>query len=133
MEWLLNGRTFEMEAVAQDETIQLGTTEIREFVNQEDPGGMMNMMGMAHPIHVHGLQFQIIECTPPTNATLKANWEAVRAGFVDAGWKDTFLLMPRERVKILLRFADYDGLYLYHCHNLEHEDGGMMRNYRVQA
>jgi len=133
MEWLLNRRTFEMEAVAEDETVQLGTTEIWEFINQEDPGGMMNMMGMAHPIHVHGLQFQIIERTPPTNATLKANWEAVRMGFVDEGWKDTFLLMPGERVKILLRFADYDGLYLYHCHNLEHEDGGMMRNYRVHT
>ncbi len=36
-------------------------------------------------------------------------------------------------MKILLRFADYDGLYLYHCHNLEHEGGGMMRNYQVQA
>jgi FtsP/CotA-like multicopper oxidase with cupredoxin domain len=133
MQWLLNGRTFEMEAVAQDEVVQLGTTETWEFVNEASQRGMMGMMTMAHPIHVHGLQFQVIERTPPGDATLKANWEAVRAGFVDEGWKDTFLLMPGERVKILLRFADYDGLYLYHCHNLEHEDGGMMRNYRVQA
>jgi FtsP/CotA-like multicopper oxidase with cupredoxin domain len=133
MEWLLNGRSFEMEAVAQDENVQLGATEIWEFINQEDAQGRLDMMGMAHPIHIHGMQFQVIERTPPSNATLKANWEAIRAGYIDEGWKDTFLMMPGERVKILLRFADYEGLYLYHCHMLEHEDSGMMRNYRVSA
>ena len=50
----------------------------------------------------------------------------------DAGWKDTVLLMPGERVKFLVRFGDYSGLFLYHCHNLEHEDMGMMRNYLVE-
>jgi hypothetical protein len=82
---------------------------------------------------VHGLQFQIVERLAPGDAGLRASWEAVQPGMLDNGWKDTFLLMPGERVKILLRFADYDGLYLYHCHNLEHEDGGMMRNYLVEA
>lgn len=37
------------------------------------------------------------------------------------------------RVKILLRFVDFTRLYLYHCHNLEHEDMGMIRNYLVQT
>jgi len=36
-------------------------------------------------------------------------------------------------VKLLMRFADYPGLYLYHCHMLEHEDLGLMRNYRIEA
>lgn len=49
------------------------------------------------------------------------------------GWKDTVLVMPGERVKLLLKFEDYPGMYLYHCHNLEHEDQGMMRNLLVQA
>ena len=39
--------------------------------------------------------------------------------------------MPGERVQILVHFTRYPGLFLYHCHNLEHEDMGMMRNYRV--
>lgn len=30
-----------------------------------------------------------------------------------------------------MRFDDYTGIYVYHCHNLEHEDMGMMRNYEV--
>ena len=41
--------------------------------------------------------------------------------------------MPGDRVKLLMRFADYSGLYLYHCHMLEHEDLGLMRNYRIEA
>ncbi len=40
--------------------------------------------------------------------------------------------MSGERVKVLLKFV-HPGLFLYHCHNLEHEDQGMMRNFRVDA
>ena len=54
-------------------------------------------------------------------------------GYVDEGWKDTVLLMPGERIRILVKFGDYPGLFLYHCHNLEHEDMGMMRNYLVEG
>jgi FtsP/CotA-like multicopper oxidase with cupredoxin domain len=57
----------------------------------------------------------------------------VKDGLVDEGWKDTVLLMPGERVKLLMKFEDYPGLCLYHCHNLEHEDSGMMRNFRIDA
>jgi FtsP/CotA-like multicopper oxidase with cupredoxin domain len=67
------------------------------------------------------------------DASGRAAWETVSAGFVDEGWHDTVLVMPGERVKILLKFDDFEGLSLYHCHNLEHEDMGMMRNYRVEA
>ena len=56
---------------------------------------------------------------------------SVSAGCVDDGWKDTVLVMPGERVKIVLRFDGYQGVYLIHCHNLEHEDGGMMRNFEI--
>jgi len=42
-------------------------------------------------------------------------------------------IMPGEQVKVLLKFEDFTGLYLYHCHILEHEDMGMMRNYRIEA
>ena len=39
--------------------------------------------------------------------------------------------MPDMKVKVMLEFRDFTGLYVYHCHNLEHEDMGMMRNYRI--
>jgi blue copper oxidase len=126
MRWLLNGRTFELEAVAANERVRLNDLEVWELVNQAGGG-----MSMIHPIHIHGLQFQISE--RQIQPTLAADWETVRAGYVDEGWKDTVMLMPGERVKVLLKFQDYTGLYLYHCHNLEHEDAGMMRNYLVSA
>lgn len=132
--WIINGRAFEMGSVAADETVKLNTLEVWEFINQ--PGTMsMGTMKMtsetAHPIHIHGLQFQVIGREVRQDKT--ADWGTVSAGFVDEGWKDTVLVMPGERVKLLLKFENYAGLYLYHCHNLEHEDLGMMRNYRITA
>ena len=113
MQWTINGRIFQMEGVADDEIVQLGSKEIWEFHNT---GG--GMMSMPHPIHLHGKQFRVIG-----RSGVRHN------GYVDQGWKDTVLLMPGERVRILVEFDDYPGLFLYHCHNLEHEDMGMMRNY----
>lgn len=62
-----------------------------------------------------------------------AAYETLSGGFVDEGWKDVVLVMPGERVRVLMKFTDHTGFYLYHCHILEHEDLGMMRNYLVQA
>ncbi len=75
-----------------------------------------------HPHRNTGLQFKVL-------GRLGTPFGDV----VDAGWKDTVLIMPGERVRLQMRFADHPGLFLYHCHNLEHEDMGMMRNYYVRA
>lgn len=134
--WTLNGRTFEKTAVAPDEIIPLDALEIWEFSNENAGGGgmmgggMMNM-SLPHPIHMHGESFQVIDRQISNDG--RAAWETLSEGFVDEGWKDTVLVMPGERVKVLRRFGDYTGLFLYHCHNLEHEDMGMMRNFRVDA
>jgi FtsP/CotA-like multicopper oxidase with cupredoxin domain len=120
MQWSINGRVFQMEEVADDEIVQLGSTEIWEFDNTG--GGMMPMMNMPHPIHLHGKPFRVLERSGVTHQ-----------GYVDEGWKDTVLIMPGERVRILVNFDDYAGMFLYHCHNLEHEDMGMMRNYYVRG
>ncbi|MDF1590124.1 MAG: multicopper oxidase domain-containing protein [Desulfobacterales bacterium] len=121
MNWTINGRTFRMEEVADDEIVQLNTLDVWEFVNEPGGMGMMGAMDMPHPIHIHGMQFQVL-----------GRSGVKHRGYVDEGWKDTVLLMPGERVKLLVRFEDYPGLFLYHCHNLEHEDMGMMRNYYVR-
>jgi len=47
------------------------------------------------------------------------------------GWKDTVLIWPGETVRIMARFEDYTGIYMYHCHFLEHEDAGMMGQFQV--
>ncbi|NJO82047.1 MAG: multicopper oxidase domain-containing protein [Blastochloris sp.] len=92
---------------------------------------LLRLMGMAHPIHLHGGQFQVIGRS--VLPELQAGWDAVKAGYVDDGWKDTVLVIPGERVQLLMAFKEYAGTYLYHCHNLEHEYAGIMRNYRVEA
>jgi FtsP/CotA-like multicopper oxidase with cupredoxin domain len=120
MQWSINGRTFEMEDVADDEIVRLGSKEIWEFHNTG--GRRMHMMDMPHPIHLHGKQFRVIERSGVRHK-----------GYVDEGLKDTVLLMPGERIRILVDFDDYPGMFLYHCHNLEHEDLGMMRNYYVNV
>lgn len=123
--FVLNGAPFQMTGVAANEIVRRDTLEHVRITNTTG----MNLVG--HPIHFHGRQFQVIgrNVTP---AGLPG-WQTVAQGLVDAGWKDTVLLMPGDRVKLLLRFEDYPGLYLYHCHMLEHEDSGLMRNYRVEA
>jgi FtsP/CotA-like multicopper oxidase with cupredoxin domain len=155
MQWLINGKRFEMEEVEASEVVAFNSLEVWEFVNQqgvEGMGGMgggmsgmqhnhqgastgnMGMQGMmndfmAHPMHVHGVQFQVIE--RQIHPAYADGWATLKDGFVDEGWKDTVLVMPGERVKILARFYEYRGRYLVHCHNLEHESTGMMRNFLV--
>jgi len=88
------------------------------------------MMDMAHPIHLHGQQYQILR--RKTDKVRAEDYATVKEGFIDSGWKDTVLVMPGEEVEIIKPFQDYKGLFLYHCHNLEHEDLGMMRQFLVE-
>ena len=132
MNWVINGETFDMTEVADWEKVKLNTTEIWEFINGGNGGGMGmmgNMMEMPHPVHIHGLQFQIVE--RDVSGVDASVWRTVKDGFIDKGWQDTFLLMPGMKVQVIMRFEDFTGKYIYHCHNLEHEDMGMMRNYEV--
>ena len=131
--WTLNGRTFQMTAVAPEERVKLGSIEIWEFVNSGGGMGMMGggMMGLPHPMHMHGEQFQVLDRQMSRSG--RAMWESLKDGYVDEGWKDTVLVLPGERVRVIRRFADFTGLFLYHCHNLEHEDMGMMRNFEIVA
>ncbi|WP_111748529.1 multicopper oxidase family protein [Salinisphaera orenii] len=117
----INGRQFEGATVADDEIVRLGDTEIWEFVNTSM---------MPHPMHVHGLQFAVVDREQIGGSRY---WNGLNAGLVDTGRHDTVLALPGERVRIALTFTDFEGFYLYHCHNMEHEDNGMMRYYRVRA
>jgi FtsP/CotA-like multicopper oxidase with cupredoxin domain len=107
----INGRTFEMDRV--DETVQAGTTEVWEFNNLAGDE--------IHPMHIHGVQFQVMERTAGRNEIIPS----------EKGWKDTVLVMPGEKVKVIMTFPQYTGTFVFHCHNLEHEDDGMMLNYRI--
>jgi FtsP/CotA-like multicopper oxidase with cupredoxin domain len=104
----INFLKFEMDRI--DQHVALGDLEKWTFINQSEN---------IHPMHVHGTQFQILDRSgdPPRV------WET--------GWKDVVQVAPFERVNVLLRFSEYTGVYLVHCHNLEHEDMGMMSNFEV--
>lgn len=129
MTWGINGRSFEMLEASAEEMVKLGTHEVWEFRN-DGRGAMMGMV-MAHSMHIHGLQFRVLG--REVSNRFAAAYGTVRAGLVDDGWKDTVLVMPGERVRVLVGFEDYPGLFIYHCHMLEHEDTGLMRNYLVKA
>lgn len=151
-QWLINSRPFVMHEVNDNEKVALGSIEVWEFINELNTTGMVlgsqshlghmqsghmsetSMQGeaidfMAHPMHIHGVQFQVL--SRQIDSAYEQDWRTLSEGFVDEGWKDTVLVMPGERVRIVVRFADYQGRYLVHCHNLEHEDMGMMLNYVV--
>jgi bilirubin oxidase len=77
---------------------------------------------VAHPFHIHDIQFNIIEKSgmPPAPS--------------ESGWKDVVLVLPNDSVKFITKFetfADPVTPYMYHCHLLHHEDDGMMGSFLV--
>ncbi len=77
--WTLNGRTFEMKAVAKDEIVRLGDLEVWEFENVAGNGmGMMGGMNLPHPMHIHGLQFQVLE--REISAAGRGAWQTLQHG-----------------------------------------------------
>jgi FtsP/CotA-like multicopper oxidase with cupredoxin domain len=141
MSMLLNGRAYEFNNPLPYERVKLGSTQLIEIFHahgnmkmddNEKRSGMGNGMmdlSMAHPIHLHGQSFEIASRSITGDTTA---YDTVKDGFINSGLKDTVLIMPMERIKIIKPFHDFKGLFLYHCHNLEHEDMGMMREYLVE-
>ena len=118
MVWTINGRVFEMMEVAEDEMVHCHETMAWEWINNSP---------IPHPMHMHNVQFQVVGRTPSASSS----YATINQGLVDSGWKDTVLVWPGERVKIAMNFGHYEGMYMYHCHILEHEDMTMMRNYMI--
>jgi spore coat protein A len=104
--WMVNGRPFDPAVVLASPG--LGDVEIWRL-----------MTDLHHPVHVHLNPFQV----------LRRGGRAPGAG--DLGWKDTIDLVPGETAEIIMRFCGYPGRYVFHCHNLEHEDMAMMANFSV--
>jgi FtsP/CotA-like multicopper oxidase with cupredoxin domain len=76
-------------------------------------------VGNTHPVHIHGAQFQVVD----RNGNPPDPWEL--------GWKDVIRLDPQGTVDVLVKFNAYPGLFVIHCHKLEHADEGMMSNFTV--
>jgi spore coat protein A len=93
----------------------VGATEIWEI---------HNFTPDAHPIHIHEVQFQVVGREPFDDSTPRPpeRWET--------GYKDTVIAYPAEITRVKATF-DRAGLFVWHCHIVEHEDNEMMRPYRI--
>ena len=97
----INGKLHDMDRI--DERGKLGDVEIWQ---------VENIVGMDHPFHLHGFQFQVID--------RDGKPEPFRS------WKDTVNVPKHSVVRFIVRFSDFAGKWMYHCHILDHEDHGMM-------
>ncbi|WP_317493496.1 multicopper oxidase family protein [Haloechinothrix sp. LS1_15] len=105
--WTINGEEFDPDRI--DANPRLGAVELWR----------LHGLNVAHPIHIHLAQSQV----------LSRDGNGPRR--TDRGWKDTVDLDNGERAELLVRFDGYRGKYVFHCHNLEHEDMMMMANIEV--
>lgn len=104
--WFIDGKPFNPSR--PDVVAQLGDVEVWRLIAD-----------VHHPVHLHLVGFRVL----------------ARGGKAplphDAGLKDTISLRPGESAEIITRFDGYRGRYLFHCHNAEHEDMGMMANLEI--
>ncbi|MBK7036068.1 MAG: multicopper oxidase domain-containing protein [Bacteroidetes bacterium] len=107
----INGDHFDIMTINQ--TVYLNDVELWRIVNNT---------GIAHPFHIHDIQFYI---------------DNINGGPVPIhlqGLKDVVLVKPMEYVEVITKFDDFADNYIpymYHCHMLHHEDDGMMGSFRV--
>ncbi len=97
----INGRPLDMSRV--DVHATLGATEIWQIEN---------LVGMDHPFHLHGFQFQVLD-----RNGVKESYPI---------WKDTVNVPKWGTVRFIVRYANHRGKWMFHCHILDHEDQGMM-------
>jgi len=100
-EWRISGRGFD--PARAEATPRLGDVEVWRLVSD-----------FHHPVHLHLAHFQVV------------SRDGRDPGPFDHGWKDTIDLLPNQPAEIVMRFDDYRGRFVFHCHNLEHEDMAMM-------
>lgn len=106
--WTVNGRIYDPLVVSA--AIPLNAEEVWEIQGSGD---------WAHPVHIHFEEFRILSrngIAPPPQ---------------EGGRKDVIYLHPGEKVRIFMRFRDFEGRYVMHCHNVVHEDHAMMVNWTI--
>lgn len=118
-EWVINGKTFDPNRI--DAEPRVGDVEVWTFENKSG--------GWLHPIHLHLLDFQVLD----------RNGKAPNPE--ESGWKETVSLGPNETIRVIMHWPpipDDGGIrgrfrttYAFHCHNLEHEDHDMMLQFKV--
>jgi spore coat protein A, manganese oxidase len=114
--WTINGKMWDVDRI--DANPQPGAIEVWTFTNPNQ--------GTFHPVHLHVADAQLID----------RNGQPPRP--FERGWKDVFLLGSQETIRVAVRFkdgvaAEVQGKFMMHCHQLVHEDRGMMSQFQVGA
>jgi FtsP/CotA-like multicopper oxidase with cupredoxin domain len=92
--------------------MDMGRTDVHAALGATEIWQVENLVGMDHPFHLHGFQFQVIDRNGVP--------EPFRC------WKDTVNVPRHEQVRFIVRYDDFPGKWMFHCHILDHEDHGMM-------
>lgn len=103
--WKINGVGFADVGQRVLARVPRGTVEVWEL---ENGGG-----GWSHPVHVHLVDFRVVS---------RAGGKRGVQPYEAQGLKDVVWLGPGETVRVEARYAPWDGVYMFHCHNLIHED-----------
>jgi FtsP/CotA-like multicopper oxidase with cupredoxin domain len=110
--WTINDQVWDQNRI--DANPKLGDIEIWTFINLD--------RGRVHPVHLHSVDAQLLDRNgaPPQ-------------GF-ERGWKDVFILGEQETIRVAIRFrgeSEFNGRFMMHCHQLVHEDNGMMSQFQL--
>ncbi|EFQ34809.1 multicopper oxidase [Colletotrichum graminicola M1.001] len=115
--WRINGVTF---ADVNNRVLarpKRGTIEVWELENSSG--------GWSHPIHIH-----LVDCRVVKRVNGRSN---VVFPYESQGLKDVVCLGPGETVTVEVRYAPWPGVYMFHFHNLIHEDHEMMAAFNVSV
>ena len=107
--WVINGEGYDTPGRAVPQP-KLDSIEHWRFINPTNH---------PHPMHLHLVQFQVV------------NIDGEPQDPSDFGWKDTVVVPPGSEVTVAAKFGSFLGKYVFHCHNLEHEDFAMMGEFEV--
>ncbi len=107
--WTINGQAYD----------SANAPLARPVVDSIEHWNFVNPTAHPHPMHLHLVQFQVV------------NINGIPQEPSEFGWKDTVVVPPASEVTILAKFSKYTGRYVFHCHNLEHEDFAMMAEFEV--
>lgn len=106
--WAINGKSFDPARI--DHRVKLGTTEAWRLRNTSE---------VTHYVHLHQEHWRTVS----RNGKKPPPWER--------GLEDTWKLDPGEEIVVAARFTDFTGPFMIHCHMLDHEDHGMMANFKI--
>lgn len=100
------------QGMIDNKLMDMTRVDIRSRLNTTEIWQIENVVGMDHPFHLHGFQFQVIDRNGVPEPFLS--------------WKDSVNVPKHSKVRIVVKFENFPGNWMYHCHILDHEDMGMM-------